>query len=141
MYIALAISRFDDETEFVIAVGKYLIAFLRASKCRHVASDASLRPVYADFDDAAVFEFVSVSCLFERLLRIIMHAEFKRFVARHERQTVLSAHFEPASVGVVAVLLRNEIIVLEIRNFARINSKFCRGFSVAIILKRSSAVE
>ena len=45
MYIALAISRFDDETEFVIAVGKYLIAFLRASKCRYVAAYAALRAV------------------------------------------------------------------------------------------------
>ena len=116
--IVLIALRFDDETELVITVGKYLVAFLRASKCRYVAAYAALRAVYAHFDYAAVLEFVRVRRIFECLLRVVVYAEFKWFVASNERKSVLAAHFEPTRVGVVAVLLRNEIVMLEICDFA-----------------------
>ena len=60
----ISVLRFDDKAEFVITVGKNLVAFLRAGKCRDVATNAALRAVYANFNHSAVFEFVRMSCLF-----------------------------------------------------------------------------
>lgn len=125
----------------MVTVGKYLVAFLRAGKCRDVATNAALRAVYANFNHSAVFEFVRMSCLFESFLRVIVYAEFKRFFASDKRESVLASHFEPAGVGVVSVLLRDEIVVLEIRNFARIHAEFCRSFAVAVVFVRSSCEE
>ena len=114
----MIVLRFDDKTKLVITVGKYLVTFFRAGKCRYVAAYAALRAVYAHFNYAAVFEFVRVRRFFECLLCLVVYAEFKRLVASNERKAVLAAHFEPACVGVIAVLLRNKIVMLEIRNFA-----------------------
>ena len=46
--IVLIVLRFDDETELVITVGKYLVAFLRAGKRRYVAAYAALFSVKSD---------------------------------------------------------------------------------------------
>ena len=109
-----------------------LILWFDTSKCRDIATDATLFAVDRDFNLVAVNKLVSMCCGFEFFSRVIMNRELKRFVCCFKRETFFATYREIASVAVVAVLLRNKIVVFKVRDFAlrRVWQRlFCRNSS------------
>ena len=113
-------------------VGSNLIRLLNAGESGNVAAYSALLAVDKKFDVIAVLKLVRVSCLLQRLLRIIVYAELKRSGQRFESESAIP-HFDKASIAMVSVFLRNKIIMLEIRNYSRVYAKLSRRLSVAVV--------
>ena len=120
----------------------YLVLRLDTGKRGNVAADTALSAVDEDVN-AVVFvdEFVRVRCLFEGFLRIIVARKRNRGFGCGEFHAVLAADHEETRVAVVSVFLRDEVIVLEVGNFAAVYPEECARLAVAIVLVRSAGEE
>ena len=121
--------------------GQYLVLRFQSRHARNVAAYAALSAVDIDGEIIEALEFVQMFRGIEHFESVRMYARLEWLFVRVYLHAVVSADFEPAHFGVIAVLLRIQVIVEEFLGASRITLDKRRRGSVAVVFERSFAVE